>query len=80
MGAVNRDKPLCCIFTHLRASAVFCYNKTMMTRQERIGVIWGMNGHFYDAIMNRIPAWLTFTDDAAFDAAFDDWFYSELGL
>jgi hypothetical protein len=52
----------------------------MMTRQERIAVVLGMNGHFYDAIMNRCPAWLTFTDDAEFDSAFDDWFYSEIGL
>ena len=51
----------------------------MMTRQEKIAIVWGMNGHFYDAIMNSMPAWLTFTDDAAFDAAFDDWFYSQIG-
>ena len=55
------------------------YNLAMMTRQEKIAIIWGMNGFYYDAIMNSMPAWLTFTNDAAFDAAFDDWFYSQIG-
>ena len=45
-----------------------------MTKQDKIAIIWGMNGHYYDAIMNRCPAWVCTDED------FDDWFYSELGL
>lgn len=51
-----------------------------MTRQDKIAIVWGMNGHYYDAIMNRMPAWLTFTDDAEFDIMFDDWFFAEVGI
>jgi len=55
------------------------YTVAMMTRQEKIAIVWGMNGHFYDAIMNSMPAWLTFSDSEEFDNAFDDWFYSQIG-
>ena len=43
-----------------------------MTRQEKIAIIWGMNGHYYDAIMNRCPAWVD-------EENFDDWFFAEIG-
>lgn len=51
----------------------------MMTRQEKIAIVWGMNGHYYDAIMNSMPSWLAFSDSEEFDNAFDDWFYSQIG-
>ncbi|MFZ9454936.1 MAG: hypothetical protein ACO27Q_06875 [Bacteroidia bacterium] len=46
----------------------------MMTKQDKIAIVFGMNGHFYDAIMNRCPAWVWT------DADFDDWFFAELGI
>ena len=41
---------------------------------EKHGVIWGMNGNYYDSIMNRCPSWVFTEED------FDDWFWAELGL
>jgi hypothetical protein len=52
----------------------------MMTRQDKIAIVFGMNGHYYDAIMNAMPTWLTYADDAEFDANFDDWFFSQIGV
>ena len=51
-----------------------------MNKQDRIFAIWGMNGRYYDAIMNTIPTWLTYADDEEFDANFDDWFFSQIGM
>lgn len=51
-----------------------------MTKQEKIAVVFGLNGHFYDAIMNSMPVELGWIFSDEFDAAFDDWFYSQIGL
>ena len=51
-----------------------------MNKQDRIYAIWHMNGYYYDTIMNTMPAWLMSVNDIEFDALFDDWFYSQIGL
>ena len=43
-------------------------------KQNQIFAIWGMNGHYYDAIMQSCPAWVWTDQD------FDDWFLSQIGL
>ena len=51
-----------------------------MTKKEKIAIVFGLNGHYYDAIMNSMPEHLTWLDSGEFDAEFEDWFYSHLGL
>jgi len=46
-----------------------------MMNEHRTTVIWGMNGHYYDAIMNRIPDWVLQNPDMI-----EDWFFAEIGL
>ena len=54
--------------------AKFGYNRGMMN-ENRNAVIWGLNGRYYDAIMNSIPAWVLQNPDML-----EDWFFSEIGL
>ena len=46
-----------------------------MMNEQRTAVIWGMNGAYYDAVMNRIPDWVLQNPDMI-----EDWFFSEIGL
>lgn len=46
-----------------------------MMNEQRNAVIWGMNGTYYDAVMNRIPAWVLKNPDMI-----EDWFFAEIGL
>lgn len=49
------------------------YNEHM-NKQDRIAAIWGMNGGYYDAIMQACPAWVWTDQD------FENWFYSQIGM
>lgn len=42
--------------------------------EEKLLAIWGMNGHFYDAIMMATPQWV-WTDDE-----WRDFLFSQIGL
>ena len=46
-----------------------------MMNEQRTAVVWGMNGAYYDMIMNRIPDWVLQNPDMI-----EDWFFSEIGL
>lgn len=46
-----------------------------MMNEHRTAVIWGMNGAYYDAIMNRIPDWVLQNPEML-----ETWFFSEIGL
>ena len=63
------------VFLQTCACLVFCDIIDTMMNEQRTMVIWGMNGHYYDAIMNRIPDWVLQNPDMI-----EDWFFAEIGL